>query len=197
MKLYRMLLSRFIKPEVITESTDILSIDIDYSENHKDLSSIHVGFLTKQYALLYDLIGTVKYTKSLKEAKQFFIGSCKYLLKSLSILLKPSERVRIGEDDIAILTSRFLLIVPTGKFTQLQRELLDYQTAHNTELPSDKDENQKQKRIDLFWYEMSMLKDSVTGTAHFPNLKKLSRFLLLIPHANSFAKVFSAQLKRF
>ena len=207
MKLCRMFLSRFIKPEVITESADILSIDIDNSENHKELSSIHIGFSTKQYALSHDLIGTVKYTKFLKEAKQFFIGSCKYLLKSipilrdpilksLSILLKPSQRVRIGEDDIAMLTSCFPLVVPTGKFEQLQRELLDYQTAHNTELPSDKDENQKQKRIDLFWYEMSMLKDSVTGTPHFPNLTNLTRFLLLIPHSNSFCKdVFSSVKK--
>ena len=114
----------------------------------------------------------------------------------MPILLKPSERAHIGKDDIAMLTSRFPIVVPTGKFEQLQRELMDYQTAHNTELPSDKDENQKQKRIDLFWYEMSMLKDSVTGTPHFPNLTNLTRFLLLIPHSNSFCKgVFSTVKK--
>ena len=59
---------RFIKPDVIAQSDDILCIDNEDSTNYQEYSSTHTGFSTKQYALSKDLIGTLKYTKFLREA---------------------------------------------------------------------------------------------------------------------------------
>ena len=106
LNLYKVLLSCFIKPDVIAQKDHILCIDIEDSTNYKEYSSIRIGFSTKQYALSKDLIGTSKYTKFLREAQQFHFRACSYLLKSmpvlhdpilkcLSVFLKPSERLNI------------------------------------------------------------------------------------------------------
>ena len=106
LNLYKALLSRFIKPDVIAQSDDILCIDIEDSTNYKEYSSIHIGFFTKQYALSKDLIETSKCTKFLREAQQFYTKACSYSLKSmpvlhvpvlkcLSVFLKPSEKLNI------------------------------------------------------------------------------------------------------
>ena len=75
----------------------------------------------------------------------------------------------------------------------MELDLLDYQTANTTELPrTENDDNQKHKRIDQYWLEVSLMKDASTETPRFPNQSNLARFLILIPHSNSFCEgVFS------
>ena len=146
LNLCKALLSRFIKPNLIAQSDDILSSDIEDFKNYKEYSSIHIGFSTKQYALSKDLIGSLKYTRFLREAQQFYIKACSYLLKSMPVLhdlilkclfvfLKPTERLNIEEDHLKTLISRFPLVIPTENIGKLELVLLDYQTANNTELP--------------------------------------------------------------
>ena len=202
-KLYRALLSRFIKSEVIANTNDILSINIEESKNQRELNSIHIGFTTKQYAVSQNIIGSSNYNKFLQEVQSFFISSSNYLLKSMpalhdpllkcfSIFLKPCERTKIEEDHVALLTSRFPAVVPIEHLDKLATELLDYQTTSNDDLPLA----DTYKRIDQFWLEISKMKDSVTGIQRFPNLSNLARFLLLIPHSNSFCEgVFSTVKK--
>ena len=204
LNLYKALLSRFIKPDVIAQSEDIRCINIEDSTNYREYSSIRIGFSTKQYALSKDLIGTSKYTKFLRKGQQFYIKACSYLLKptpvlhdpipkSLSVFLKSSERLNVEEDYLATLISRFPLVIPTENIDKLEFELLDYQTANNTELPrTENDDNQKRKRIDQYWLEVLLMNDAATETPLFSNLSNLARFLLLIPHSNTFCEgVFS------
>ena len=74
------------------------------------------------------------------------------ILKSLFVLLKSSKRLNIGEDHLTALISRFPLVIPTKSIGKLELELLDCQTANNTELPrTENDDNQKRKRIDQYW----------------------------------------------
>ena len=119
------------------------------------------------------------------------------ILKSLFVLLKSSKRLNIGEDHLTALISRFPLVIPTKSIGKLELELLDCQTANNTELPrTENDDNQKRKRIDQYWLEVSLMKDAATETPCFPNLSNLARFLLLIAHSNSFFEgVFSTVKK--
>ena len=63
LNLYKTLVTPFIKPNIIAQSDDILSIDIKDSTNYKESSSVHIGYLTKQYTLPKDLVETSKYTK--------------------------------------------------------------------------------------------------------------------------------------
>ena len=203
-KLYKGLLSRFIKTEIFSTSNDVLLIDIENSESLKELNTIHIGFITKQYAVAEDIIGTPRYIKFLREVQSFFITSSKYLPKSMStlrdpllkcfsIFLRPSERSKIEEEHVSLLIKRFPQIVQTENFHKLHAELLEYQNETATELPSEIDSNKARKRTDLFWLEV---KDSITGIQRFPNLSTLARFLLLIPHSNAFCEgVFSTVRK--
>ena len=156
-----------------------------------------------------DPIETSNYYKFLREAQQSCIKACSYSLKSmpvlhdpilkcLSVFLKPSERLNVEEDHLTTLISRFPLAIPTENIGKLELELLDYQTANNTELPrTENDDNKKRKRIDQNLLKVSLMKDAATETPHFPNLSNLARFLLFIPHSNPSVKVFSAPLRRF
>ena len=64
-KLYKGLLLRFIKTEILSNSNDVLLIDIENSESLKELNTIHIGFIKKQYAVAEDIIGTPRYIKFL------------------------------------------------------------------------------------------------------------------------------------
>ena len=72
-------------------------------------------------------------------------------LKCLSVFLNPAERVNIKENHLTLLTTRFPLVVSKENTGKLQEELLDYQTANETELPKINDENKKRRRIGQNW----------------------------------------------
>ena len=57
LRLYRLLLSRFILLEVISEAGDVLNIDLEDRDIWKDFNSIFIGAMTKQYARDSDIIG--------------------------------------------------------------------------------------------------------------------------------------------
>ena len=61
LRLYHSLHSRFILLEVISESDDVLSIDLEDPDVLKDFSSIFIGTMNKQYARDSDIIGTSEY----------------------------------------------------------------------------------------------------------------------------------------
>ena len=54
------------------------------------------------------------------------------------MFLKPAERVNIKEDHLTLPTTRFPLAIFKENAGKLQEELLDYQTANETELPKKK-----------------------------------------------------------
>ena len=49
--LYRSLFSRFLLPEVISESDDVLGIDLVVPDVFKDFNSISIQTMTKQYSM--------------------------------------------------------------------------------------------------------------------------------------------------
>ena len=117
-------------------------------------------------------------------------------LKCLSVFLNPAERVNIEEDHLTLLTTQSQSVVSKENTDKLQEKLLDYQIANETELPKINDKNNKRRRVDQYWFEMSLMKEVVTEIPRFPNLFNLARFLLLIPHRNSFCEgVFSTVKK--
>ena len=160
-KLYKGLLSNFIKTEILSKSNDVLLIDIENSESFKELNTIHTGFITKQYADAEDITGTPRHIKLLREVQLFFITSSKYLLKSmptlrdpllkcLSIFLRTSERSKIEEEHVSLLIKRFPQVVQTEDLHKLHAKLLDYHNQKASELLSEIDSDKVRKRIDIF-----------------------------------------------
>ena len=151
-------MSSFIKTEILSNSNDVLLIDIENSESLKELNTIHIGFITKQYAVAEDIIGTPRYIKFLREVQAFFITSSKYLLKSmptlrdpqlkcLSIFLRPSERRKIEEEHVPLLIKRFPQVVQTENLHKLHAELLDYQNETASKLPEIDSDKVRKKLI--------------------------------------------------
>ena len=73
LRLYRSLLSIFIIPEVISESDDMVSIDLKDPDFLTGFDSIFIEAMTKQYAMDSDIVGTSEYKTFFKEVKAFFI----------------------------------------------------------------------------------------------------------------------------
>ena len=61
LRLYHSLLSRFILLQVISESNDVLSIDLEDPDVMKDFNSVFISAMTKQYTKESDIIGTSEY----------------------------------------------------------------------------------------------------------------------------------------
>ena len=207
LNLYKALLVRFIKPHIIAQNDNIFSTDTEYSTGYKESSSVHIGYSTMQYALSKDFVETSNYAKFLNEVHEFYVKTFRYLLKStpflrdstlkcLSVFLKPAERVNIKEDHLTLPTTRFPLAIFKDNAGKLQEELLDYQTANETELPKENDENNKCRKIDQYWFEITLMKEVATQIPPFPNLSNLARFLLLIPHINSFCECVFTTVKK-
>ena len=66
LRLYRSLLSRLILFEVISQSDDMQSINLEDPHVLKNFNIIFIGAMTKQYARDSDIIGSSKYKKFLK-----------------------------------------------------------------------------------------------------------------------------------
>ena len=62
--------------------------------------------------------------------------------------------LNIKKGHLNLLTSIFPLVVSKENTGRLQEELLDYQTANETELPKENDENNKRSRIDQYWLKI-------------------------------------------
>ena len=71
--LYRSLLSRLILSEVISESDDVLSIDLENPDILNDFNSIFIEAMTKHYARDSGIMVTCEYKKFLQEVRAFFI----------------------------------------------------------------------------------------------------------------------------
>ena len=200
LRLYRSLLSRFILPEVISESDDVLSIDLDDPDVLKDYNSMFIGAMTKQYARDSDIIGTSEYKKFLKEVRAFFIKCAKYLQTSMPVLkneviksltfLRLPERHQATSDELHMLMQRFPSVITD--MDALESEFLEYQATPDDELPAYFDENDKPMRIDHIWHQISTKLDLYSGQPRFKHLAEFAKFLLLIPHSNSYCEsVFS------
>ena len=115
LRLYGLLLSRFILPEVISGSDDMLYIDPVEPDILKDFNRIFIGAVTKQYAKDSDIIGTSEYKKLLKEVRAFFIKCAKYLQTSMLVLkndvIKSLTFLPLSERHQATLDERFPRVI--------------------------------------------------------------------------------------
>ena len=84
LRLYCLLLSIFIRPEVTSESEYVLSIDLE----DPDFNSIFIGEMTQQHPRDSYIVRTSKYKKFLKEGRPFSIKCTKYLQTNINAIVK-------------------------------------------------------------------------------------------------------------
>ena len=194
------MLTRFVLPEVIASTDDVLNIDLDDPSILKDYENVFIGLMTKQFARDSDILGTPKYRKFLNEARSFYMKCVKYMqtsmpvfrskiIKSLTFLRLP-ERHNATSDELQEIVQRFPKVITNTD--ALESEFLEYQATPDDELPAYFDNDGKPFRIDYVWNQISKITVAHTGQPRFQHLAHLAKFLLLIPHSNSFCEsVFS------
>ena len=187
-------------------SNDLDSIDIYDAENLKDINSIYIGFMTKQFAWKNDLIGTARYREFLSEAIKFFQQYVTYLrkaipvlkddvIKCLTFILVPALQ-KARPDELGILVTRFPNVIPQENITQLETEFLECQSTSDKELTSYLNESKTTNTMDFIWNEIAKINDLCTGQPKFKHLPTLVKFLLLIPHSNVYYESIFSTVKK-
>ena len=115
----------------MSESDDVLSIDLEDPDDLKDFNSIFIGAMTKEYE------GTVT---SLEPLTTIDI--------SLSAWKSPSY-----VKHRAMLMQRFPRVITN--INALESEFLEYQTTPDVEFLAYFDEDNKLRRIDHIWHQIS------------------------------------------
>ena len=130
LRLYRSLLLKFALPEVISESYDMLTIDLADPHILQHFNSIFIRAVTEQYPR--DIIRTSENKKFLKEVRAFFIKCANYLqtsaskndvIRSLTLIHLP-ERHQAMLDELGVLRQRFPRVI--ADMNALKSEFLEY-----------------------------------------------------------------------
>ena len=68
----------------------------------------------------------------------------------------------------------------------LESKFLEYQATPDDEFPAYFDEDDKPMRIDHIWHQISKQIDLYSGHPRIKHFVEFPKFLLLIPHSNSY-----------
>ena len=68
----------------------------------------------------------------------------------------------------------------------LESKFLEYQATPDDEFPAYFDEDDKPMRIDHIWHQISKQIDLYSGHPRIKHFVEFAKFLLLIPHSNSY-----------
>ena len=111
------------------------------------------------------------------------------VIKSLTFLRLP-EMHKASSDNLQVIMEKFPKVILD--VYALESKLLEYQAASDKGFSFYFDENGKPVRINLIWHQISQLTEPHSNQRQFKNLSQLAKFLLLIPHNNSYCEsVFS------
>ena len=108
------------------------------------------------------------------------------VLDDLGVLM-PENQDSITVDSVLRLAAHFPAAVPEESFDTLEEEALDYILTPSSTMPSvRKEEGKPTQSVDMcvYWQEIGRMK-TLEGRPRFPNLTKLAKCLLALPHSNA------------
>ena len=143
--LHRQLLSCFVKPNVITSTSDVVAIDLS-SDNILSISEVQVGFKALQYAATEELdANPEKYNRFFQDFLDFYMNCTLYMQKSILILksnvlqsltfLSLQHRQKATVTEILAPTARFPSDVKESDLDCLSQQFRDYQVLDEFDLP--------------------------------------------------------------
>lgn len=181
-------MSYLILPEVMqTNADDLLKVDVSDPELQKADRHLHIGFTASQQIIREDLEGTHAVTKLRRDVRAFYVASLQYMREKFPMddhvvqdakFLDPNHRAEMTPEFLMRFTCRFPGVFSDDLLDALSSEMCDYQCA--ADLPEVKED-----RIDKFWHDMSLIRNAEDNSLRFPQLSKLAKYLLLIPHSNA------------
>ena len=108
--------------------------------------------------------------------------------------LRLPERHNATSDELQEIVQRFPKAITNTD--ALESEFLEYQATPDDELPAYFDNDGKPFRIDYVWNQISKITVAHTGQPRFQHLAHLAKFLLLIPHSNSFCESVYSTIRK-
>ena len=107
------------------------------------------------------------------------------VIKSLTFVHLP-ERHQAVLDQLHMLKQRLPEVIID--MNALESEYLEYQAIPDDEFPAYFDEDDKSMRINHIWQQLSKQIGQYSGQPCFKHLAEFARFLLVIPHSNSYCE---------
>lgn len=199
-RLLRILLGRFLKPEVITKAGNNGDFKkINLNDSQLQLSEEDIGIGHKAWGYLSEVEDDI----DRRTRKLFFRGILDFYKAIASTVIKKFTFEDSVVDDVAVilpenqskvtgptvlrLARRFPAAVSEDEFDALEEEALDYALAPHATMPSVHRENGKPTMsADLcaYWHEVGKLK-TLDGKDRFPTLTQLAKCLLSLPVSNA------------
>lgn len=194
---YVELLVRFVKPKVVSESSNIFEVDHSTKANQKHRQDVMVGKAVRDY--LYKLKEGGILTQELEttffnDVRGFFSSACSYITKSLPLMDKTLAHAQIlcvgnrmsqSYNSLEHFVKRFPSMIASSDRDKLEEEFLKYQVDKLTPEILSAD------RIDVQWHEIGQLMDC-QGNYKFRLLSSVMLGICVIPHSNaSSERVFS------
>lgn len=182
--------ARFLKSNAISSAIDILSVDVELKNNHRDMDTIVIGHEAKSY------LNTLKSEEKMntddvkyffKKVKDFYITSSKYIVSKFDLKNPLLECAEVA--DIAIRQSvpfshiTFFLSKFTHLFDETQSDAIETQ-FFRYQIENFNEEITNCNRIDLAWHKISQMKGT-NGELKYDVLSKFIKMILVIPHSNA------------
>ena len=186
----------------IQQEEDILHIDFENRDLQKEPKDLHVGWNAKQMIRTLDLEGTHEVRVFRQEVRMFYVNALKYIKAKFpfqdkivkhAVILDPSARGLDSLDPLFELLDQLPAdLFPTENRDQLITEYRQYQASPVSKLPPVDD----LKRIDAFWTAMGQIKDPSNDKQKYELLTKFAKYILMIPHSNSFSESLFSMVKK-
>uniref|UniRef100_H3AMP9 HAT C-terminal dimerisation domain-containing protein n=1 Tax=Latimeria chalumnae TaxID=7897 RepID=H3AMP9_LATCH len=196
LNLARGLLGRFLKPVIVREARDILSVQYENPQNQKGDQDLYIGFYTKQYICSEEMQDNTEcdwyLSQFYKDVHNFYSKAVSSVYEKLPALDETLKLLTIIDyknrdthtfDDLVSLLEMFPCLKKELNMVKLEEEFISYQVLDIDALVEGSKEDGSQVRMDTFWHKTGQIKNSGKNT--FVLLPTVMKQLLVLPHSNT------------
>ena len=205
--LLRKIVSKFVKTDVIKASTSLSEVDFTLG-NQLSNDCIFIGFVTRQK--LKTLVNEGDITphasnKFLQGVRSFYEAAVEYIKAKFPLnddvllharVVNFEKREASQFSDIEYFIERYSSVLGFSSSEQnaVFDEFVEYVLLEERDIPQSvwesakeslEDEKQTFVRMDVIWAFLSSMKTPDGCNLRFPNLSKVARLILLLPHSNA------------
>ncbi|XP_050411053.1 uncharacterized protein LOC126825411 [Patella vulgata] len=186
-KLFKDLLTRFVKPSVVNKSSSLLEINFEDVINQKDDGDLYIGADSRKFIEdnpgmdLKPFYSAIRhyFTTVCNHMKKKFPLQDKVLLNAVVTDISKRDSVKFSSLKFFVNKSVCLTKLVDGKMNELVGQFLAYQVDDLG------DSIMKEDRIDKAWHTIGQMKDPDTGNFKYPLLLKVVMLILVIFHSNA------------
>lgn len=190
-----------VEPKVIRDSPNIMEVELENVTVQKTVAELFIGCAAIQHIRQEHLHGTAVLKTFYSEVRGFYMSTLKYMKRKFPLkdsliknatVVDPTRQQDVSLKALIELTELLPGIIPENNMESLLSEFCQHQAANSSDLPN----SEKLERIEVFWEVVSQIKVPTNGKEQYPNLCKLAKHVLLIPHSNAYCETLFSQVKK-